>query len=97
SITLTALREHHLLAALVRALVSPTPHGVDGDSEGDVDLEEKIAALLHMYVESHNGQFLEDEKRELNRFIAEKRRTTDDAEVLGLSPESLQTLMKAVS
>ncbi|KAA1474088.1 nucleotide exchange factors-like protein [Dentipellis sp. KUC8613] len=95
-VALKALKDHELLKALVRALVTPTPHGANGDEEGDVDLEERIAALLHTYVEAHNGQFSPEEKKELNEFFAEKRRSADDAEVLGLSSGELQTLLKAV-
>ncbi|TFY65306.1 hypothetical protein EVG20_g5648 [Dentipellis fragilis] len=95
-VALKALKDHELLKALVRALIAPTPHGANGDEEGDVDLEERIAALLHTYVEAHNGQFSLEEKKELNEFFAEKRRSADDAEVLGLSPGELQTLLKAV-
>ena len=41
-ITLNALHEHGLLAALISALTAPVPHGDDGEIEGDVDFEEGI-------------------------------------------------------
>lgn len=37
-----ALEERGLLRALVRALTSSVPYGQDGESEGDMDFEEKV-------------------------------------------------------
>lgn len=44
--TLEAFKKHGILSALVQALVSPTPHGPDGETEGDLDLEEKIVRYV---------------------------------------------------
>lgn len=52
--TLNALRDHGLLMMLISALTAPTPHGDDGELEGDTDFEEKIvrydAALSHRFM-----------------------------------------------
>jgi hypothetical protein len=40
--TMKALHEHGILTALISALIAPTPHGADGESDGDVDFEEKV-------------------------------------------------------
>lgn len=41
-LTLHALETQDLLPTLIDALVSPLPHGPDGESEGDLEFEEKI-------------------------------------------------------
>lgn len=47
--TLKALEEHGLLQALVSAVTSPTPHGVDGEHEGDADFDEKVMRCVCCY------------------------------------------------
>lgn len=42
ALTREALEQRGLLDALVGALVSPLPHGPDGEQFGDADFEEKI-------------------------------------------------------
>lgn len=50
-ITLNALTQNGILSALISALVDPVPHGPDGETEGDVDLEEKIVrCVLTLYI-----------------------------------------------
>jgi hsp70-interacting protein len=44
--TVDALRTHGILSAAVHELVRPTPHGVDGETEVDVDLEEKLVRCV---------------------------------------------------
>jgi hsp70-interacting protein len=39
--TRAAFREHGILGALLDSLLHPLPYGANGDSEGDVDFEEK--------------------------------------------------------
>jgi len=95
--TLKALRERGLLQVLVHELTSPTPYGVDGEREGDSDLEEKIVRLLHTYVTCHWGEFPKDEKRALNNFFTEKGGAASGEQTLGLSAEELQSLMQAVA
>ena len=41
-----ALEQDGLLSALVDALVSPIPHGADGEQEGDLDFEDKIIGCV---------------------------------------------------
>lgn len=42
SLTLAALRERGLLQAVLDALVAPLPHGLDGETLGDAELEERL-------------------------------------------------------
>ena len=37
-----AMEDRGLLRTLVRALTAPVPYGQDGESEGDVDFEQKV-------------------------------------------------------
>ena len=47
--TMKALHEHGLLTALIAAFTEPTPHGVDGESNEDVDFEENtVRSLWHL-------------------------------------------------
>lgn len=46
--TCDALEQRGLLKALIDALVAPLPHGPDGDSEGDPELEEKIIKCVSL-------------------------------------------------
>ncbi|KAI0043405.1 Fes1-domain-containing protein [Auriscalpium vulgare] len=94
--TLAALHTHNLLPVLVRALVAPTPHGPDGDSEGDVDLEEKVLRLLHTYVVAHAGEFSDEDKRQVREFIAGKERE-GAGEHLGLLEDELHALKDALA
>ena len=47
-LTRNALEQSGLLKALIDALVAPLPHGPDGDSEGDPELEEKIIKYVSL-------------------------------------------------
>jgi hypothetical protein len=99
--TLKALREHRLLAALISALTAPTPHGSDGESEGDIDFEEKIVRLLHTYAASCQGQFSDEEQRKLHKYFDDERRTIGEnvnlGEIWGLSAVEMKSLSLAVS
>lgn len=44
--TRQAVREHKLLGALIEGLVRPVPHGPDGESERDLDYEEKVVGCV---------------------------------------------------
>jgi hypothetical protein len=46
--TFKALRQQGLLAALISALTTPIPHGLDGEDERDFDLEESILRFVLM-------------------------------------------------
>jgi hsp70-interacting protein len=41
-VTVKALEEGGLLKALFAAIISPVPHGKDGDSYGDAELEKSV-------------------------------------------------------
>ena len=41
-LTKNALESEGLLDALIGALVSPTPHGPDGEQDGDEEFEDKV-------------------------------------------------------
>ena len=41
ALTSEAIQKHGIVDVVVKSLVTPTPHGEDGDQEGDVDYEEK--------------------------------------------------------
>ena len=58
AVTLQALREQGLLGTLISALTSPTPHGADGESERDVDLEEKIIRFASRHIWMFAASFL---------------------------------------
>ncbi|THH12431.1 hypothetical protein EW146_g7706 [Bondarzewia mesenterica] len=94
--TFRALREHGLLPVLIRAFTSPTPHGADGESEGDVDFEEKVARLLHTYVTSPQGEFFPDEKEALRQFFSIKVGADVGGGMFGLEENELRTLMRSV-
>ncbi|KAI0263178.1 armadillo-type protein [Gloeopeniophorella convolvens] len=89
-----ALRAHALLPTVVRELAEPTPYGPDGESEGDADLEEKLARLLHTYVSAHHGTFEDAEKSSLRKFL-EARRGAQEA--LGLDADELRDLKAALA
>ena len=40
--TIDALENHGLLQALIDSLISPVPHGPDGEAEGDPEFEDKV-------------------------------------------------------
>lgn len=93
--TLQALQVHKFLPTLVRGLVSPVPHGRDGDQEGDVDLEEKLVRLFYTYfTSSGSGSAIEEkDKAELNAWIEKRSKEGDE---LDLSKEELNALQSAL-
>ncbi|KZT00287.1 nucleotide exchange factors-like protein [Laetiporus sulphureus 93-53] len=97
---LKALDEHGLLQALISAMASPTPHGPDGETEGDADFDEKVIRSLHTYVTSCNGKFSEEQKRDLRRHMkTEGGKAGSDsklAEKWGLTVDELGHLKKAI-
>jgi hsp70-interacting protein len=42
--TQVAFRDHGILDALLNGLLHPVPHGADGETEGDLDFEEKVVS-----------------------------------------------------
>ena len=47
-VTVSALQEHGITSELVRGLVDPIPYGINGDQEGDTDLEEKLVRSVRI-------------------------------------------------
>jgi len=98
-LALKALEDQGLLAALVSAMTSPTPHGSDGESEGDADFNEKIMRSLHTYVTSCGGQFPEKQKRELRTHIEEETAKAGGehkaADKWGMTMDEFNALKKA--
>jgi len=70
--TVAAFEERGMLQALISALTSPTPHGADGEKEGDADFEEKIVRSLHTYVTSCHGKLSGEQKTELRKYLQEQ-------------------------
>lgn len=92
--TLRALQAHNFVPTLVRGLVSPVPHGRDGDQEGDVDLEEKLVRLFHTYFTSDGVCAVEEkDKADLNTWI-EKR--SKEGEQWDLGKEELHALQSVL-
>jgi hypothetical protein len=98
--TLKALREHGLLDALISALITPMPHGDDGESEGDIDFEEKVVRLLHTYATSCQGRFSDEEQHKLHKYFDNERRTVGEnanlGEKWGLSAVEMKSLILAI-
>lgn len=98
--TLKALEEHGLLQALVSAVTSPTPHGVDGEHEGDADFDEKVMRSLHTYTTTCDGKFSDDQKRALHAYIegeiAKADTEQEAAERWGLTTDELRSMRRAV-
>jgi hypothetical protein len=93
--TLRALSAHRLLPVVVRELVTPTPHGPDGEESGtcDTDLEERLARVLHTYVAVHGGTFDAPEKKALRAFMDTERPES----AFGLSDKEVRALESAVA
>jgi hypothetical protein len=49
-VTAQALQKHGLVKPLVQSLVNPTPHGEDGEHEGDMDYEEKLIRWVTVFL-----------------------------------------------
>ncbi|CAL1698181.1 unnamed protein product [Somion occarium] len=69
--TRKALEEKGILKTLIDGIVSPVPHGPDGETEGDLDFEQKVISVLSTYLVSLHGQLPADQKAKLARFVRE--------------------------
>ena len=68
-----ALEAYGVLHALVAAVVSPVPHGPDGESEGgDPDFEEKVLRALHTYVGPCGRPLPAEERGTLGKWLDEQ-------------------------
>ncbi|KZV75820.1 Fes1-domain-containing protein [Peniophora sp. CONT] len=92
---LQAMTEYGILGALVSALVSPSPHGPDGETEGDVDLDEKIVRVLYTFVVVHKGEIDEEDKGRLREFF-ERTGEKRDGEIHGLDESEFEELREAI-
>ncbi|KAI0077006.1 Fes1-domain-containing protein [Panus rudis PR-1116 ss-1] len=88
--TRKALEERGILKALIDGLVSPVPHGPDGEAEGDADFEEKVISILHTYLVALKGSPSPSEKQTLSKFVGEQTKKVGGdaklAEKWGLTP-----------
>ncbi|EGN94660.1 hypothetical protein SERLA73DRAFT_187708 [Serpula lacrymans var. lacrymans S7.3] len=94
--TLEALKgERGVVEGVVSALVLPVPFGRDGEHESDVDLEEKLARLLHTYATLCGGPFTAAQKARLADFLAEQGES-GDGERMGLAVGEFDELRRCV-
>ncbi|KAH8077104.1 nucleotide exchange factors-like protein [Cristinia sonorae] len=99
-LTKSAIERRGLLKTLIRALVTPVPHGPDGESEGDAELEEKVINLLHTYIISCHGHVADEQRQALSSYIKEQSVNTGGhaqlAERWGLAKDDLTALQEAL-
>jgi len=88
--TLDAFRVYDVIPTVVRELVRPTPYGLDGETEGDADLEEKLIRLLHTYATTHKGPVSDEDKVALRKFLSLR-----GSDVLGLESSEKEELDNA--
>ncbi|EJD05711.1 nucleotide exchange factors-like protein [Fomitiporia mediterranea MF3/22] len=93
AITSAALQEHGISGDLVQSLVNPTPHGMDGDQEGDADLEEKLVRLFYTYMTSAGGRLEPNDKELLLKWLQERR---GKGEHWDLQAQELDTLQDSL-
>ncbi|TDL26802.1 Fes1-domain-containing protein [Rickenella mellea] len=58
-----AMEKFGVIDSAIDALVNPTPHGTDGEHEGDADLSEKLVRLLFTYLTNGPNGHLDRDKR----------------------------------
>lgn len=82
-LTLEALRKHGILDAVIASVVSPLPHGEDGENiEADQDYEEKALRLLHTYVVACRGSFTPSQKESLKKWVEAQKAEAGGAQQL---------------
>ncbi|GBE86961.1 Hsp70 nucleotide exchange factor FES1 [Sparassis crispa] len=98
--TFAAFQERGMLQALISSLTSPTPHGADGETEGDPDFEEKVVRSLHTYVTSCHGHFTDGQRSELAAYVKEQTTKTGGdsrlAQRWGFTVDEVKALRHAV-
>lgn len=72
-ITSKALQKHGAIDVVLKTLVNPVPHGLDGDQEGDIDYEEKAVRFLFTYLVPVTGRLEAGQKLELKSWIAQHK------------------------
>ena len=72
--TLAAIERHDISSDLIQGLVDPTPHGKDGDQEGDADFEEKLVRLFYTLITEAGGKLQDGERRALGDWISDRRK-----------------------
>ncbi|OCH92567.1 nucleotide exchange factors-like protein [Obba rivulosa] len=99
--TAKAFEAHGIADAMISSLTSPTPHGPDGEQEGDADFEEKAIRSLHTYLTSCQGRLPENQKRELRQFIQDQAAKEGGDEKLadrwGMMADEVKELSGAVA
>ncbi|EMD30899.1 hypothetical protein CERSUDRAFT_120241 [Gelatoporia subvermispora B] len=101
SAALRAIEAHGIVPALISALTSPTPHGPDGEQEGDADFEEKVIRSLHTYLTSCQGRLPDNQKHQLRGYIQEQVSKEGDGAKLadrwGMTVNEVKELSSAVA
>ncbi|KAF8999866.1 nucleotide exchange factor Fes1-domain-containing protein [Cyathus striatus] len=73
-LTFRAFHKHGIVDAVISAVTSPLPHGVDGENtEADADFEEKAVRLLHTYAVTCQGTFSTEQKQTLETWLKEQK------------------------
>ncbi|KAG6914032.1 hypothetical protein DXG01_002846 [Tephrocybe rancida] len=68
--TVSGLKTHRVLQALVQALANPPPHGEDGDAtEPDVAFEETSVRLFHTYLVLCGGSLSKEGNETLRTWV----------------------------
>ena len=83
-----------ILRDLLRSIVSPVPHGPDGDTETDVDLEEKSIKVVLAYVRL-GVRPLDSEERELLGGVLAKFKKAEALERWSLAQDEWSDLDEA--
>lgn len=82
-LTLEALSKHGILDAVIASVVSPLPHGEDGENiEADQDYEEKALRLLHTYVVACRGSFTPSQRESLKKWVEAQKAAAGGAQQL---------------
>ncbi|TEB33739.1 Fes1-domain-containing protein [Coprinellus micaceus] len=77
AITQDALEKYGILDSVVSSLVSPLPHGVDGENtEADHDYDEKVLRLLYTYTVSCHGNLNDSQKASIKKWLIAETSST---------------------
>lgn len=70
ALTMEALSKHKILDAIITSVVTPLPHGEDGENtEADHDYDEKAMSLLNTYAVQCHGSFTPAQKTSLKEWL----------------------------
>ncbi|EAU87822.1 adenyl-nucleotide exchange factor [Coprinopsis cinerea okayama7 len=97
AITLEAFGKYGLLDKVISSIVTPLPHGPDGDHVGpDHDYEEKALRLLHTYAVPCRGPFTPEEKATLKKWISDAGTQSQLEERWNFTSEEYSQLVAAL-